>query len=311
MLLCPYGGHDRSKGWLNGNQRTKQKVWQGCPKLWLILNMYWLFQKNMITAEYDTITLWLQYNMTPVFNDNVIEPKPAPWDPIWDPQPNFRNPKYPFIAGSIVFVHIFICNPLPYLENLGEYPGFNLSANSKYFITYTANIGGYNNRTYPIAIHYHIWNMLNDPVCQAFLNDFVMEALHVSSSSASSVVSVESLLSSPIMVNKSKGKWGSSLCFRNTLNAFKIFASSGLWSSSVKTSHSSDIHLSTGVAGGSEEVCRSPTDNCKKLLDIEFMQTVLSKSVTLERSFKATVSAKCCARFRRQTVANIKPLHMY
>ena len=27
---------------------------------------------NMITVEYDTITLWLQYNMMPVFNHNII-----------------------------------------------------------------------------------------------------------------------------------------------------------------------------------------------------------------------------------------------
>src|ERR1700676_3909990 len=82
--------------------------------------------------------------MTPIFNHNVIKPKPAPWDPIWDPQPNFRNPKYPFITRSIVFVHIFTCNPLPYLEYFGEYFGFNLATNSKYFITYSRQQNPYN-----------------------------------------------------------------------------------------------------------------------------------------------------------------------
>jgi hypothetical protein len=61
--------------------------------------------------------------MTPVFYHNVIDPKPTLWDPIWDTQPNFRNLEYPFIAGSIVFVHIFICNPLPYLAYFEQYLG--------------------------------------------------------------------------------------------------------------------------------------------------------------------------------------------
>ena len=91
---------------------------------------------DMITVEYDTITLWLQYNMTPIFNHNIIEPKPAPWHSIWDPQPNFRNPKYSLQTKvNIICTHI-------YLQSIAIFGifwwifRFNLSANLKYFITY-------------------------------------------------------------------------------------------------------------------------------------------------------------------------------
>ena len=86
VIACPYGGHDRLKGWLNSNQRMKQKVWHMHLMTVQDYDLYWIhidYSKRMwlqyafncilsdiITVEYDTITLWLQYNMTPVFNHN-------------------------------------------------------------------------------------------------------------------------------------------------------------------------------------------------------------------------------------------------
>jgi hypothetical protein len=119
-------------------------------------------------------------------------------------------------------------------------------------------------------------------------------------------------LSSPVMVNKSKGKWGSSLCLQNMLNAFKIFPLSGLWYSSEKTSESCFGCL--GIAPALLEACPEKVINAILNMWVKLLECLGDwHSLLCQRCFWYSVSESTRSRSTLKTcsVSFWYNIHLY